>query len=90
MNRKIEGDTHSLVSKPRNCDGCGVKLQFFEEKAIGYVDYKVYKTFIENEVALEENKKKSVEELVYNKVLLNQHVKLPSKKEIRVREIKAL
>jgi hypothetical protein len=80
----MDYNMHSLVSKTRNCDGCGVKLQFFEEKAIGYIDYQVYKTFIENELAFEENKKKGVEELIYNKVLLDQHVKLPSKKELKV------
>lgn len=86
MNQRVSNDLHELVSKSRNCDGCGVKLQFFEEKAIGYVDYQVYKTFVENEIDFEQNKQKTLDNLVQDKVLLNKHTKLPSKKELRVGE----
>lgn len=84
MNERLPNELHSIISKPRNCDGCGVQLQFFEDKALGFVDYQVYKTFVENELDFEQNKTKALEHLVQDKVLLNKHAKLPSKRELKV------
>jgi hypothetical protein len=86
FNKKLPSEIHEKVVKTRNCDGCGVKLQFFEPKGLGYVDYSIYKTFIENEINFEQNKKKEVESLASDKALLNLHAKLPTKKELRVIE----
>lgn len=83
-NHILSPEMHLNVVKGRFCDGCGVKLQFFEPKGIGFIDYKVYKTFIENEINFEANKAKEVESLVSSKAFLNMHAKLPSKKELMV------
>ena len=78
-------EMHDKISKIKNCDGCGIKLQFFEKKALGFVEYNIFKSFIENQIAFDQNKKEQIESLIYDKTLLNEHLKLPAKKDLKVK-----
>ena len=73
-----------FLMKPRKCDGCAVTLQFFDENESGFIDYQIFKSFLENEILFSEKKKREVEELVFDRSLLNRHMKLPSKKFLKV------
>ena len=84
MNLKLPEELHTMVTKARHCEGCGVRLQFFQETSPGFIDYHIYKNFIENEMLFMSKKKNEIEELIFDRTLVNSYFKLPSKKELKV------